>query len=182
MSKIAATATVTYTSAASTGHLSAELDGRPDGFNLGNTNFAPHQSPVFLVWTSLPAIEVAAAQGTLTRHVERVVTRHEHEVAIYLPPGELAAEIRLDKPLHGDLQSAWELAPAGLALAPASPYADGTHAAVALALPANPAGAWVVGRIAWRSVAAAWRITAPEAWRSALPAQARVLLLVNEAP
>lgn len=68
--------------AAGQGLLRAEIDGREDGFNNGETNFVPGDTPHYLVYTGastvvtqhVSTLGAISSLGRRTREVEEVVT------------------------------------------------------------------------------------------------------------
>jgi hypothetical protein len=87
-----------------TGHLSAEIDTRPDGLNGGRTSFSPGETAYLLVYSSdnVSITDTICSAGSLTEQGSTVVTVTEELMF------EDAASASLDKPARsGITQTVW---------------------------------------------------------------------------
>jgi hypothetical protein len=104
MSVVKTSIVVQFTTADAGGHLSAEIDSRPDGYNKGNTNFVPGDSPAFLVFKSsnVTIVSVEPSAGSIVSLaggnflVENEMMHFAKET-----------EASLGKPITGALTSKW---------------------------------------------------------------------------
>ena len=94
---------VQFTSADGAGHLSAEIDSRPEGYNKGVTSFVPGDSPAFLVFksSSVTIISVEPSAGNITPLAGGSVPIDE---MLHFPK---ETEASLQKPRSGELGSKW---------------------------------------------------------------------------
>ena len=94
---------VQFTTADGGGHLSAEIDSRPEGYNKGITSFAPGDSPAFLVFKSsnVTIVSVEPSAGTITTLAGGSLLVEE---MMHFPK---ETEASLQKPISGALASKW---------------------------------------------------------------------------
>lgn len=182
MSKMTASAVVNFGSSSEASEvLSAELDGRETGMNAGKISFGASDTPVFLVYASIP-YSWQVSQGSAAVISPREISEHDADVVVALQPGENTTEVSLDKPaVEGGVTLSLEFGSA--VLSPGRALADGRLGSVILTLPALPDGdkqvRWLVGRLTWQSSAVAIRVTPPAEWKMDLPKNARIVLMVT---
>lgn len=142
------------------GHLSAQVDDRPDGLNAGRTQFyrdAPaSMAPGFLVWRAgLSSVTIEAVHGTVSA-VGQASTTHSREVVEYAQPGQTEIEVQLDTPARSlptmtvDY-GAWSIQVGG-------EYADGTLRSVRLVRATADQGGWCVVKLEWTARADCYRV------------------------
>ncbi len=182
MTKMTASAVVSFGSSGDTSEvLTAELDSRETGMNAGKSSFGAGDTPVFLVYASVP-YDWRVSQGSATVIGQREISEHEADVVVALQPGENTTEISLDKPaVEGGVTLALEYGDA--AMSPGKVLSDGRLSSVVLTLPTLPEWdkrvRWLVGRLTWQSSAVAIQVTPPAEWKNGLPKNARIVLMVT---
>jgi len=162
------------TAAGDAQHLSAEIDSREDGLNGGASVFLSSSQPAFLVYATVPfSVEASAgsvqAAGTVSVPVEE-------DVVHYFWPDALEHEVTLSRPVVGVPTLVTELG-TNVSLEIASTYQDGSVRSVVLRA---AAAGWCIAKVQGHARALAYRVTPPPEWKTALPQDARILLLARE--
>lgn len=183
MTKMTTSAVVSFGSADDASEvLAAEVDSREiNGFNLGKSSFSGGDEPVFLVTASVP-YSWQVSKGTGSVISTREILEHETDVIVALQPGENTHEVSFDKPaVEGGVAVEYEFGTA--MMSSGKLLADGRLGSVILTLPALPEWdkrvRWLVARLRWKSSAIAIRVTPPAAWKTALPENARIVLMIT---
>lgn len=180
--KMIASAVVSFGSGDDSQHLSAEIDGRDAGLNGGRSSFYPQDDIYALVWGAVPyTLAVSAGSCQLSG---RQTYESESDIIHALQPGEHTYELTLDKPASSlsAVSIAWEFGGASAAVSAGKVYADGSIGSVTITLPkqsSSPSVRWLVGRVKSISSPTAVKITPPGGWKSALPPNARIVLMVT---
>lgn len=182
MNKMTASAVVSFGSSSDLSEvLTAELDGRETGMNAGKSTFGASDTPVFLVYASIP-YDWQVSQGSAAVISQREISEHESDLVTALQPGENTYEVSLEKPaVDGGVTLALEFGEA--TMSPGKVLADGRLGSVILTLPKLPDWdkrvRWLVGRLTWQSSAVAIQVTPPAEWKNGLPKNARIVLMVT---
>jgi hypothetical protein len=96
---------ISFSPEGSSGYLSAEIDGRPEGFNGGKTQFSPGESPVFLVYKSadVTIVSIEPSAGNVAPH-STPTGLTQHQQFMQFPK---TTEGSLDRPIEGPLTHKW---------------------------------------------------------------------------
>ena len=141
------------------GHLSASVDDRPDGLNVGRTQFYRNppagMEPGFLIWHSGVDMVVEAVNGVASL-VGVANTEHDTSFTEYAQPGQLEIEITLGVPARAMPVLALDHGEWSMELG--TEYADGTIRSVLLRRQDATVGAWAVGRLDWVGSASCYRV------------------------
>jgi hypothetical protein len=103
-SKVTATLVVNFDGGNGSGHLSAEIDSRPTGYNGGRTNFTAGDSPAFLVFNSsdVSVDSIVSSAGAIVDASPPVGLMEVSEDLQFSG----TAEAQPSKPIYGGLTSA----------------------------------------------------------------------------
>lgn len=177
-----ASAVVTFGSQGGQEVLTAELDSRPAGLNNGKSSFEGTDRPVFLVCASVP-YRYEVSLGSAVISVSRVTTDETADVIQSLQPGVNTVEISLSKPASaGSLVYVPEYGEE-VTVTLSKKLADGRYGSVVLSIPEQAASQvsvrWLVGSLNWSTYSTAIKVTPPEDWASALPPNARIVLMLS---
>jgi len=108
MPNVKASFTVNLGGAEATGsHLSAEIDSRPNGKNLGKTQFAPGDSVFFLIYKTdnVAPLYVTSSAGSVAYDSETTVKKIEDTLTFNTIDG---LETSVSKPISAITSQAWQ--------------------------------------------------------------------------